>query len=116
MSENANRMYYVGKIIFALFFCLIISAGIYFCSMIFIYGAWHCPRGNCQTPVWVDLTVFLLLANPIFIFAAGAYFIRKTFYSMTESKIYRVLLISSFALFPVFVFSGLIFYLVISSK
>lgn len=111
MGEAKSKTYSIGEIILAFVYCSIISFFIYAVSVFYIFGAWHCPNGDCQTPTWVNATIFLILASPFFIFPLGAYFARNAIYALTASKISRILIILAFALFPVYALAGLIVYI-----
>lgn len=112
MNETKNKLLSAVKILSALIFCLIISLCIYLASMIIVYGAWHCPSGNCRTSVWVDAAIFLIWFSPLFIFIGGAYVCRNAVYSLTTNKFLRVIILAAFALFPLFLVAGIIVYAV----
>src|ERR1041384_900369 len=97
MSQTESKLLSIGKILGGAAFCLVISLGIYAASIFFIFGVWHCPSGNCQTPLWVNVTVFLLLSSPFLVFIIGAYLSRGAVYALTENKFLRVLLLLIFA-------------------
>lgn len=113
MSDVKAKIFTVLKICLAIFGCLIVSTSIYLGSSIFVYAAWHCPP-PCEhkTPLWVDLTILLLFLSPFLVFTIGAYLCRNAIYFLTESKILRVLLLLSFALFPLFIFVGFVIYVI----
>lgn len=112
MAEAKSKLYSVGEIALALFFCCLFSFFIYAVSVFYIFAAWHCPDGNCQTPTLVNAIVFLILASPFFIFPLGAYFARNAVYNLTESKIFRIIMLATFALFPLVGFAAMIAYIV----
>jgi hypothetical protein len=116
MSEATSKLFSVGKIAGGFLFCLIISLLIYLSSMMLIFGAWHCPSGNCPKPAWIDITVFLLLASPLLIFSIGAYLCRIAVYELTKSLILRLIILSTFALFPFYLLVGLIANIIITAK
>lgn len=113
MSHAKAKIFTVLKICLAIFGCLIVSISIYLGSSIFVYAAWHCPP-PCEhkTPMWIDLTILLIFLSPFLVFTIGAYLCRNAIYSLTESKILRVLLLLFFAFFPIFLFVGFVFYAV----
>ena len=114
MNEVKYKLFSVGKILLMLIFCLIISICIYLGSFIFAFGVWHCPAGNCHTPLWADLTIFMLWMSPFLVFAAGAYICRDPVYELTDNKYARVSMLLAFTLFPLWVFAGFIVYAIIS--
>lgn len=115
MSQIESKLFSAGKILGGLAFCLLISLGIYAASIFFIYAAWHCPAGNCQTSLWADITVFSLLASPFLVFIIGAYLAREAIYALTENVFLRVLLLLIFACFPILLFAGFAVYAVNST-
>lgn len=115
MLKSNDKLSSISKILGALFFCLVISIAIYSASVIFIFSAWHCPSGNCQTDSWVNLVVFAILLSPFLIFIAGAYFSWKAVYAITEIKILRLMILLSFALFPILPFAGFVIYAINSN-
>lgn len=116
MNQTESKLFSAGKILGGLVFCLLVSLGIYAASLFFIYGAWHCPAGNCQTPLWVDVAVFALLASPFLVFILGAYLARRAVYALTENAFLRVLLLLLFAGFPLLLFAGFVVYAVNSTN
>ena len=116
MSEANGKLFSVGVILGGMIFCTIISSLIYFCSMFVVYAAWHCPSGNCQTPTWINILVLLLLTSPLPVFGIGAYLCRNAIYALTRSWFLRVIMLLSFALFPLFLLIGLIAYIINSPK
>ena len=109
-----SKLFSVGKILLGIVFCLIVSACIYLGSTIFVFGAWHCPHGNCQTATWINVVIFLIFVSPLLIFSIGAYLCCDAVYALTDSKYLRMFVFLAFSLFPLCIFTGLIVYAVIS--
>ena len=117
MNETKSKISSIGKIFLGLVFCSIVSVCIYLGSMIFIYGAWHCPPPHlCETAVWVNIVILLLLISPLFIFAVGAYLCRDAVYDLTSGKYLRIALLAAFASCPVYLLIGIIIFAAVSSN
>jgi hypothetical protein len=116
MSEINNKLFSVGTILGGFLFCLFLSFLVYTCSMFVIYGAWHCPHGNCYTPTWINIVILLLLTSPLLIFSIGAYLCRGAIYTLAKKRVLRIIMLSSFGLFPLYLLIGLIVYMVIANQ
>lgn len=116
MSGSGNKLFVIGIIFARLVFCLVISLGIYLISTIFVYAAWHCPAGNCETATWSNLIIFAIFASPFPIFIFGAYFSRHSIYALTENAIARFLIFMVFACFPLLLLVAFITYAVNSTN
>lgn len=115
MSNANTKISAVLKLFLALGFCLVISLGIYLIATPFIFGAWHCPHPPCNSPDWIQWTVFLILLSPLLVFTIGAYLSRGVVADLTETKFLRVLTLLIFAFFPILMLAGLIVYIINSN-
>lgn len=111
-NQPSSKFLLICQIILALFCCFAASLGIYLLAVPFIYGAWHCPHPPCDSPDWIQWTVFLILLSPLLVFAVGAYLCRNIVASLTAVKILRVVVLFGFAAFPLILFAALIIYIV----
>ena len=112
MSDTKTKIYAALKLISAIVLCLFFSLIIYLLATPFIFGAWHCPSPPCNSPDWIQWTVFLILVSPLLVFTFGAYLCRKIIESLSEVKLVRGLIFAGFALFPLILWGGLIVYII----
>lgn len=116
MSESESKLFSFGKILAGFIFCLVISVCIYLLSMFFVYAAWHCPSGNCQTKTWVDIVIFAIFASPLLVFIIGAYFSRNAVFALTENRFLRFLILMIFACSPILLIAGFVIYAINSTN
>ena len=117
MNSATGKILSILKLACALFLCCLLSLGVYLLAAPFVYGVWHCPPpSKCDTPLWINLIVLFVFLSPLLIFAAGAYLCREIIASLGQSKITRAVVFILFALFPLFVFGGLIACIILDAR